>query len=344
MAEEDINSNHKRQWVAEVLNYSSQYDSDDWCATQLIGAPRIYPQYGDLAGTWAPDYGEDQFIEVKYAMPVYVKHLNIYETYNCGAISAIKVKDQESGVWINVWEREMAPTEAIITSRIFSPVLNKTVFKSDEIRIELDCSVFGSWSEIDAIELVGIEQLVAKPNTAKTLSFNYQNLLESEEFTDVQFEVQGRIINSHRNIMAMRSTFFKNILSGELPCKPIHIDNISYDQFKILMFYLYTDSIKPETECDSVCELIRICQWYDLDQFESIGYLYIKENLSHENVLATLVSATKKEPHLEKVERACLKYLAKNFNTVLNNPEFKCLDKSIVVRIAQFYGQFFQKG
>lgn len=61
------------------------------------------------------------------------------------------MKDQDNGIWASVWEIETLPTEPIRTSRIFSPVLNKTFFKSNEIRIELDCSIFRSWSEIDAI-------------------------------------------------------------------------------------------------------------------------------------------------------------------------------------------------
>lgn len=188
--------------------------------------------------------------------------------------------------------------------------------------------------------------MIDQVNCEKTLSLNLVSLLESGEFSDVQFEVEGKILKGHRNIFASRSMFFKNILCDNTKAdsqKPVHIENISHSSFKSLMYYLYSGVIEKGTDARTVCELIRISEWYDLETLDEVGYLYIKENLSLENVLGILVCATQTEPHLEQVERACLKYLAKNFNLILNNPEFKNLDKNIVLKIAQFYGQFFQK-
>lgn len=38
------------QWVARVLDFSSQYNDTTWAADQVIGAPKVYPNYGDLHG------------------------------------------------------------------------------------------------------------------------------------------------------------------------------------------------------------------------------------------------------------------------------------------------------
>ena len=177
---------------------------------------------------------------------------------------------------------------------------------------------------------------------------NLKTLLDSDEFCDVKFEVEGQIINGHRNIVAARSTYFKNILLESLkasaaPAKPIHLDNITHEAFKSLMHYFYTDSIEENTKGEIVCELIRVGEWYELDKLPFVGLSFIKDNLCLENVLSVLVCATKKQPKLERVEKACLKFLARNFTSVLTNPEFKGLDQDILVKIAQFYAQFFQK-
>lgn len=344
----DTNENYKRQWVKEVINYSSQYSSS-WGAKHIINKPTVYPRYGDITGSWAQAQCDaNQFIELKYAVAVYPAHINIYETYHCGGVIRIKVKNMEANEWVTVWENLNGP-ENISTSRIFSPSLSTVLFKTQEVRLEVDCTLARSWCEIDSVELIGKNLLVEKVDTETTLSDNLLTLLKSQEFSDLDLEVEGKILKGHRNIFASRSTFFKNLLTeslldedGHNSSKPVHIENISYNAFKSLMFYLYTGRIEADTNGETVCELIRASEWYELEDLDSVGYLYVKENLCLENVLPILVCATEKMPQLDRVEKACLKYLAKNFNIILNNPEFKTLNRETVLKIAQFYGQFFQ--
>ena len=181
-------------------------------------------------------------------------------------------------------------------------------------------------------ELIGKKFLVSEVNSEERLSDNLLGLLKSSEFADINLEVEGRIIKGHRNILASRSSFFKNILAGtsnDRTPKPVHIENISHEVFTSLMFYLYTGRIEVNTSGETVCELIRASEWYDLESLSNVGYLYIKENICLENVLSILVCASEKKPQIERVEKACLKYIAKNFNVILNDPGFKKLKKNL---------------
>ena len=46
-----------------------------WSANQILGQPKVYPQYGDLSGVWAQgDKGQDEYIEVS----CYKMHLDMY--------------------------------------------------------------------------------------------------------------------------------------------------------------------------------------------------------------------------------------------------------------------------
>ena len=122
--------------------------------------------------------------------------------------------------------------------------------------------------------------------------------------------------------------------------RPLHLENITFNGFKSLMYYLYTDTIEANTNGEICCELIRVSKWYNLEGLENCCYLYIKENIAIDNVIPTFVSACKKEPKIDGVQRICLKFIAKNFEKVLNQPEFKTLDTELLVKITQFYGQF----
>ncbi len=169
-------------------------------------------------------------------------------------------------------------------------------------------------------------------------------MLENEEFCDIKFEVQGKYLNGHRNIFAARSAYCKNILTENLKLdrisRPLHLENISFEGFKGLMHYLYTDTIDDNTSGEICCELIRVSKWYNLEGLENCCYLYIKDKMALNNVLPTFVCAAKKDPKIDGVTRICLKFIAKNFEKVLNQPEFKLLDTELLVKITQFYGHF----
>ena len=76
--------------------------------------------------------------------------INIFETYHAGAITSIKLRNKKTDTWHTAWESGVG-AQNIEASRIFSPDLPRATFKTDEIRLELDCSVASSYCEIDAV-------------------------------------------------------------------------------------------------------------------------------------------------------------------------------------------------
>ncbi len=88
---------------------------------------------------------------VKFEDPFYLTELNIYETFNAGAIVRIKSKNNDADEWVTVWESSSQEPEQIEQSRIFSPTLKNAAFKTDTIRLDVNCAKADSWCEIDAI-------------------------------------------------------------------------------------------------------------------------------------------------------------------------------------------------
>jgi hypothetical protein len=194
------------------------------------------------------------------------------------------------------------------------------------------------------LELIGKIFLIDKVNSEKTMKQNFKNLLDSEEFCDIKFEVDGKYLKGHRNIFAARSVYFKNILCENLKLdrmnRPLHLENITFDGFKSLMYYLYTDTIEANTNGEICCELIRVSKWYNLEGLENCCYLYIKENIAIDNVIPTFVSACKKEPKIDGVQRICLKFIAENLHLVLKESEFKKLEPELLIMITQYFTKF----
>lgn len=194
------------------------------------------------------------------------------------------------------------------------------------------------------LELIGKKRNVEPVLSEQQLSQDLAKLLISEEFTDVKFEIEGKILKAHRNILTSRSEYFRSMLCENLRqdrfAKPIHIDNISFEGFKGLLHFLYTDSILDNDSPNIACELARISDWYNLKELKEKVFSFIQTKLSIDNVLTYYVNAIKFEPKLGNVEELCLKFMAKNFTQLLDRAEFKKLPQDYLIRITQFYAKF----
>ncbi len=143
------------QWAASVRAVSSEWSPTSWSAFNVLGAPDVYPQHGDLAKAWASREQDapTEFIEVGFAEPAHASALQVAQTFNPGAIAAVELITA-SGQHIQI---AGAPNTFVAgsTSRIdtFS-----TACTSEPIvaaRVTLNSAAVPGWNEIDAIGLVG---------------------------------------------------------------------------------------------------------------------------------------------------------------------------------------------
>ncbi|MGB3945108.1 MAG: hypothetical protein WBK88_09985, partial [Methanothrix sp.] len=122
------------QW-AVAATASSEYSSTDWSALQATGEPDTYPDHGDITTAWAP-LEEDagiEWLDLEYEVPILITRVEIFETYNPGAIIGLEIYDREGGRHL-AWEGSMEPAR---TARISAIDIDADI-PSDRIRIILD--------------------------------------------------------------------------------------------------------------------------------------------------------------------------------------------------------------
>jgi hypothetical protein len=144
------------QWATEILEYSSQYSNSSWSAQQILNEPNT-ATCGDIATSWAtkPPNNGIEFIEIKFAEPVYAHRIEIRETYNPGAVVKIEAKDSDGNLY-TLWEgtddNRQCPGYLIVK-------FSETDYETNIIRITMDTKLVTGWNEIDAVRLIGRGQL-----------------------------------------------------------------------------------------------------------------------------------------------------------------------------------------
>ncbi|MBT5536027.1 hypothetical protein HOK31_23350, partial [Candidatus Poribacteria bacterium] len=149
------------QWATSVIDFSSQWASNSWAATQALGEPNTFT-YGDISTAWAasPQNGTIEYIAVGYDTPVYADGAVVRETYGNGAVFQIDALDT-SGDALTVWSG-VDPTLPGEPAE-FEVTWGRTSYLVSGLRVWVDGDHdLDAWEEIDAIQLLG------SPDTAGT--------------------------------------------------------------------------------------------------------------------------------------------------------------------------------
>ena len=142
-------------WASSVLGFSTQYSESSWSAQQALGRPNVYPKHGDLAQAWASQSADDhaEWIELGYETPRAVSAVEIYETFNPGAVETIELITT-SGRRIELRPSSLEDLdEALVVNKLVveTPCTSEPIAA---VRVNLASSDVAGWNEIDAVGLV----------------------------------------------------------------------------------------------------------------------------------------------------------------------------------------------
>jgi speckle-type POZ protein len=157
---------------------------------------------------------------------------------------------------------------------------------------------------------------------------DFNEILAKKEMTDVSFEVDGEIFMAHRLVLATRSPVFKAELFGsmaEANMKCIKINDMSALVFKVLLHFMYTDSLPPVADLfdgesgEQNTDLYILAQHllvaadrYRLEGLKEICEEKLCMGLSLETVVTSLSLANQLNCHCLK--DICLEFVTKQEN------------------------------
>lgn len=143
-----------RQWAIEAAA-SSEYSSTGWSANQALGAPDSRG-CADQQTAWAslePNDGE--YLVVRFERFVLPTQINVHVVLNPGTIAGLLVANSNfTDRFIPVPNSAEGPGSPC--PNVHSVNVTGIDFAIDSVIILVDQAASGNWTEIDAVELVGI--------------------------------------------------------------------------------------------------------------------------------------------------------------------------------------------
>ena len=142
----------RSQWANEGMA-SSQYGDSAWSANMAAGPPDV-TTCGDNGNAWATaKAGSRGFIDTYYTYPVTASGIWIYQTYNPGGVTKV-----------TVYNAEITKSRVVYTAKataggkcpaILKIAVKDVPFPVSIVRTNIDQKVSNSWTEIDAVRLIG---------------------------------------------------------------------------------------------------------------------------------------------------------------------------------------------
>ena len=139
-------------WASSVRGFSTQYSESSWSAAQALGAPNVYPASGDNAKAWASLGADDrdEWLEVGFDRPGSVSGVEIYETFNPGAIGRIELLTA-SGRTLDAQTTAAAPGQGSMRRTATVRCTSEPIVA---VRVHVASASVAGWNEIDAIGVV----------------------------------------------------------------------------------------------------------------------------------------------------------------------------------------------
>jgi hypothetical protein len=140
------------QYASSVIAFSTQWSTGSWSASQTLSAPNTVG-CGDITTSWASSSadGVREFLVLGYTTPQPVNKINIYETWNPGAVDTIYLRNSSNGQWNIVYTNTAA--SALPCPRTNTINITQTLYNVDAIRLAINSPAVPSWNEIDAVEI-----------------------------------------------------------------------------------------------------------------------------------------------------------------------------------------------
>jgi len=171
-----------------------------------------------------------------------------------------------------------------------------------------------------------------------SLAGDLEQMVNNEQFADIRFSVDGRVVHAHKTILFARSEYFRRMLTGgyrEAADDTIDIHGVSYEVFLSVLSFLYTGRLPRELTPQTAVDLLAVANLYGIDPLKRICADIVGRNLHVDNAAAVLEAADAYGS--ASLRATCIEFMVTHFADVVRSDAFRDLvraeTRDLVMRV-----------
>jgi len=236
-----------------------------------------------------------------------------------GRTNELYILDAAEGKWVRpTWPTESPYTPPGRQRHTASLIGSKRIY------------IFGGFdgnkwlNDLHILDVGRLEESALNDVAVHMLIQNMRRLLNSPDFSDITFVVQGQKIYAHKAILVAQCEHFHAMFSGgrfaESNQTEIEIPQWSHVAFLAMLEWLYTGHTPRELSAAHLTEVLGLADHYTLDGLKHVCENVLVHSVEIDNVCALLRHADQYMAH--ELKRYCLSFILKNFDQVAYTAAF----------------------
>eukprot|EP00941_MAST-03F_sp_MAST-3F-sp1_P005053 g5053.t1 len=159
-------------------------------------------------------------------------------------------------------------------------------------------------------------------------------MINSPDFSDTIFIVEGKPIYAHRAVLAARCDHFRAMFTHDMKERgevEILIKEVRTPVFLALLEYIYTDTVNVGAEI--AVELYAAADFYTIERLGKICERIVDNELSVEN--CALLFALSDKVRVRRLREMALEFLIRNFDKASKTDGFAEMDKELMIEVVR---------
>ncbi len=169
-------------------------------------------------------------------------------------------------------------------------------------------------------------------------------LIGNDLFSDIVFEVEGKKIPAHRNILVSRSDYFRAMLSEKssfkeaksTPSSSIYVGDITHDIFVQVLYFLYTGHVDlTKFPYYVAIEVMRAADKMNLIELEQLCLFHLSLMINQDNVIKIYRETHDRNPIIQSVVQMCHDEMSAKFAYISRTSDFCSLPQELMIKIIE---------
>ena len=185
-------------------------------------------------------------------------------------------------------------------------------------------------NDLHVLDVALLMENIITQDSSLEFQSDMKTLINNQDFSDVFFKIEGKIIYGHKAILSRRCTYLRDLFKAREqnfnPSTEIEIENISENVFLVILQFIYTGFITKNNQME-FSQMIQLLTWaneFGLKELKSLCENNLIYGMDCNSIIDILIASYKH--NLADLKALSISFILANFQEVSKKKSFYNLE------------------